>query len=128
MRVELVAGNDTPLSVAGTGAIQAVPFPRGNFAGFFDTILDPAQLIIAAQLERVAEVSAVYVCHDEEGVLHVFSVVPEHTERAYRRLMDAEEQVRDRLSDVSVQFHIRAHQGRRPEAAVPLTSDPIFVR
>lgn len=128
MRVELVAGNDLPFSFVGTGAGTGERSARASSQGFVKAFFEWIPLVVAAELERASDVDAVYVHEDEERVLHVFVVVFEHRPAVYDCLLAAEDSIRARLPDAALHFHVRAHQGRSHREAVPLSSNPLFVR
>lgn len=79
------------------------------------------------QFSSVEAVSALYAERDDEGVLMVFVVVPEHDESVYQQVLDAEHEVRDRIRE-DFELRVRAHQGRNPVRAVPIRSLPLFLR
>ncbi len=130
MRVELVAGSDATgwTFVVASGPETALP-PWGSAAlPEFRASLSREDSVIGLELEQLRQVKAVYVHRDEEGVLHVYTVVPQHESATYSQLIRAEERIRSSLPARSIHFHIRAHQGRQPGRAVPLASEPIFIR
>lgn len=90
--------------------------------------LPVADSAVIEELDRVEAVVAAYSKKDEDGVLHVFSVVANHEGAVYEQVMDAEDRIRFRLPGVAMHFHLRAHQGRGPQAAVPFSCEPLFVR
>jgi hypothetical protein len=83
---------------------------------------------IRRRLASVRAVDAVYVSQDEDGRVHVYSVVSEYGEAAYRKLLKQERLIEEEFPKVPLEFHVRAHQGREPSRAVPFGSQPLFVR
>lgn len=79
-------------------------------------------------LASVRAVDAIYLSHDEDGRVHVYSVVFEYTDDAYRKLLKQERFIEEEFPEVPLEFHVRAHQGREPSRAVPFGSQPLFVR
>jgi hypothetical protein len=128
MRAEFIVGNDLPFSFVAAGDGSEEPSERVGSRGFVKTFFEWIPVVIAAELERVRDTDAVYVHEDEEHVLHVFVVVPEHRPAVYDRVLAAEDHIRTLLPDAALHFHLRAHQGRPHREAVPLSSDPLFVR
>ncbi len=129
MLVEVVAGNDRTLLVGATSGDGQPLTSWSTVALALDQAAsDPTNSVIISELERVEAVAAVYVSEDEDGVLHIFTVVPQHTNEVFDRVLPAEDRIQKRLKDRVLHFHVRAHQGRPPQSAVPLTSEPIYVR
>jgi hypothetical protein len=93
-----------------------------------NVVLPLADHVISSELARVSQIVAAYAQDDEHGTKHVFCVVAEHAPAAYAGVLDAEERITKRLPHLALHTHVRAHQGRSPSAAVPLTSSPIYVR
>ena len=89
--------------------------------------LDPAVNVVVRTLSE-ARPDAIYCDRDQEEILMVFFVVPEHDEDVYERLIAAEEAMREALSSCEVEVRVRAHQGRAYHKAVPLGSTPVYVR
>jgi len=79
------------------------------------------------RLAKVIEVEAVYVNSDEQGTVHVYSVVQEYGQ-FYKRLMRQEQLVERDCPEISFDFHVRARQNRPCELAVPFDAKPIFIR
>jgi hypothetical protein len=129
MLVEVVAGNDRTLLVGAT-TVEAQPLAAWSAVALAldQAVVDTTNSAIVRELERVPDVAAVYVTEDEERVLHVFTVVAKHTNEVFDRILLAEARIEKRLKDRVLHFHVRAHQGRSPQSAVPLTSEPIYVR
>jgi hypothetical protein len=119
------------------------------FTGLPDDVADPAEAALAVTwmhgapgktlvLSRIEHelirafseievVNALYAERDDEDVLMVFVVVPEHDDAVYQRVIDAEHEVRARVHD-DFELRLRAHQGRNPIRAVPIRSLPLFLR
>ncbi len=95
----------------------------------------PAETLVLSKIEHeliqefaaLDSVNALYAERDDEDVLMVFVVVPEHDDSVYQQVMDAEYRLRDRISD-DFELRVRAHQGRNPTRAVPIRSLPLFRR
>lgn len=104
-------------------------------AGEAHAAVSTSHLVALSRLEyelirefvRVPEVSALYAARDDEGVLMVFVVVPEHNDAVYQSVLDADAAVRLRVGD-DFELRVRAHQGRNPVRAVPVRSLPLFYR
>ena len=79
------------------------------------------------RLVKVIEVEAVYVNSDEQGTVHVYSVVQEYGQ-FYKRLMRQEQLIEQDCPEVSFDFHVRARQNRLPYLSVPFDAKPIFIR
>ena len=79
------------------------------------------------RLAKVTEVEAVYVNSDEQGTVHVYSVVQEYGQ-FYKRLMRQEQRVEQDCPEIAFDFHVRARQNRPCELAVPFDAKPIFIR
>ena len=88
----------------------------------------PYERAIRRRLASVRAVDAVYVSRDDDGCVHVYSVVSEYADGAYRKLLKQERLIEKEFPEVPLEFHVRAHQGREPSRAVPFGSQPLFVR
>ena len=119
------------------------------FTGLPDNVADPTEPALAATwmhgapgktlvlsrieheliraFSEIEAVNALYAERDDEDVLMVFVVVPEHDDAVYQRVIDAEHEVRARVND-DFELRLRAHQGRNPIRAVPIRSLPLFLR
>ena len=91
-------------------------------------VLSLADHVICSELARASQMVALYVEDDEIGTKHVYCVVAEHEAAVYAAVVEAEERIARRLPGFPLHTHVRAHQGRPPSAAVPLTSSPIYLR
>jgi len=91
-------------------------------------VLPLADHVISSELARVPQLAAAHAQDDEHETKHAFCVVAEHEPVVYARVLDAEERIAWQLPRLALHTHVRAHQGRSPSAAVPLTSSPIYVR
>jgi hypothetical protein len=80
------------------------------------------------RLSSVDAVRAVFLAADDEGIIHVYSVVPEYDSGFYDELLKQERLVEKEFPHLTFEFHVRAHQGREPARAVPFGSQPLFVR
>jgi hypothetical protein len=88
----------------------------------------PYESAIRRRLASVRAVDAVYVSQEEDGRVHVYSVVSEYADEAYHKLLKQERLIEEAFPEVPLEFHVRAHQGREPSRAVPFGSQPLFVR
>jgi hypothetical protein len=86
-----------------------------------------AETVIASHLQRVAEVSAVFVMRSD-GHLHIFTVIREHRSSSYDRILRKERAIESALRGVELSFSVRAHQGRDPASVVPSSCKLIFRR
>ena len=93
-----------------------------------ETVHHPYQDSVTRHLSKVPDIDAIYILSDDEGVVHVYSVVGEYSSSAYERLLKQERLVEKEFPQVAFEFHTCAHQGRKPFRAVPLGSKPVFVR
>jgi hypothetical protein len=59
---------------------------------------------------------------------HHTSVVPDFSVGIYKKLLNCERMIQNELPGVRFDFHVRAHQGRKPTRAVPLGARAVFVR
>ena len=84
--------------------------------------------LIVFQLSKVPEIQAIFTRTDEEGVCHVYSVVEEHRSAIYQKVMKRERRIERESPEIRFSFRIRAHQGREPSLAVPLSSQLLFTR
>jgi hypothetical protein len=82
---------------------------------------------IRLHLAKVPEVDAVFACQ-ENGVIHVYSVVEEFCESYYKRLLKHEDLIEKAFPKMSFEFHTRAHQGREPHDAAPWDAESVFSR
>src|SRR5260370_450172 len=73
---------------------------------------------IRLHLAKAPGVDAVFVNTASETI-HVYSVVKEHRETYFKGLLRQENQIEKAFSEVSFQFHPRAHQGRKPSESGP---------
>ncbi|HXD88078.1 MAG TPA: hypothetical protein VN641_16440 [Urbifossiella sp.] len=88
---------------------------------------EPYHQPLRDRLHKVKEVDAVYVSTDDAGIVHVYSIVRDFGD-FYERLAKQEHLAQQDCPDVDFEFHVRAHQGRKPYMAVPFESNPVFVR
>lgn len=86
------------------------------------------QRLVASQLSKVVAIEAVFVLVDEDKKIHVYSVVPDFSFGLYKRLVKREEVIEKKLPGMKFDFHVRAHQGRKADRAVPVGALPVFVR
>lgn len=94
--------------------------------------LTPARRAVPELIGRILagmrEVDAVFLLRDGGGVLHVYSVVREFQPEIYGRLLKKERLIEGKLSQIAFEFHVRAHQGREPEEAVPVQAKMVYRR
>src|SRR5438270_756840 len=82
----------------------------------------PHEHALCRRLSRVEAVHAVYLATDDEGTIHVYSVVPDYCSDLYDKLLKQERLVEKQFPQLTFEFHVRAHQGRQPHGAVPFGS------
>jgi hypothetical protein len=83
---------------------------------------------ICRHFSRVREVDAVFVSLDDDGLVHVYSVVPEYRNNLYGKLLKQERRIEGEFAELNFEFHVRAHQGREVVRAVPFGSQLLFKR
>jgi len=86
------------------------------------------QELLAAQISSIPGVDAVFIYADNEGPVHVYSVVEDYSVDIYKQLLNCERKIEKELPGMRLDFHVRAHQGRKPARAAPLGARPVFVR
>lgn len=93
------------------------------------TLARPASWQSAVRLHfaKIPEVDAVFVTADNK-VVHVFSVVHDFDESIYGRLLKKERRIEKEFPEVECEFHLRAHQGRKPHLAAPFGAEAVFER
>lgn len=106
----------------------SAPLARANLRKYETAVLTNQNHILSSMLSELADVDAVFSAKDADNILMVFVVVPEHTDEIYDQIIEIEEKIIDALRDDTIELRIRAHQGRMPVLAVPLNSEPIFIR
>jgi hypothetical protein len=84
--------------------------------------------LLATRLSSIPGIDAAFVYTDDEGPVHVYSVVADFSVGIYKKLLSCERMIEKELPGVRLDFHVRAHQGRKPARAVPLGARPVFVR
>jgi hypothetical protein len=84
--------------------------------------------LLARQLSSVPGIDAVFIYEDNEGLVHVYSLVPDFSFDLYKQLPKRERIIENKFPEIRFEFHIRAHQGRKVAQAVPLEARPVFVR
>jgi len=84
--------------------------------------------VLFRRLSRIDELDAAFISSDDDGMIHVYSVVPDYSDSLYSKLLKQERLVERELPQTRFEFHVRAHQGRESIRAVPYGSKPIFVR
>jgi hypothetical protein len=88
----------------------------------------PCHLSLCRHLSKLPEIDAVFTWTDDCDVVHVYSVVHDFQSKFYDKLMKKERLVERDFPEIPFEFHVRAHQGRKPERAVPVGSEPVFVK
>lgn len=88
----------------------------------------PYELAISRRLSRIREIDAVFVTLDDDRLVHIYSVVPEYRDDLYGKLLKQEGLVEGEFPGLNFEFHLRAHQGRKPGQAVPFGSQLLFER
>ena len=69
----------------------------------------------------VSEVEAVFALLNDNHVLHVWAVVPEHDSSVYRKIYAKEKEIIDQFGHLDFDFNIVPSYGRDPRS---LISDP----
>jgi hypothetical protein len=111
-RVGVVMGNSRAKSISSSG-------PAKQVTGL--------AISMSRHLSKLREVDAVFTWADDGNVIHVYSVVHDFQSRTYKKLLQKERLVERDFPEISFEFHVRAHQGRNPEHAVPVGSESVFV-
>jgi hypothetical protein len=83
---------------------------------------------LASTLSSLDEIDAVFVAIDEDGVCHVYSVVDQHRPEIAEKIIPSEDKIQSLFLNVLFNFRIGAAQGRPPSQAVPIHSQPVFIR
>jgi hypothetical protein len=76
---------------------------------------------------KIPEIDAVFTASDN-NVVHVFSVVREFKDSVYDKLLKKERLIEKAFPEISFEYHVRAHQGRKPSLAVPFGAEAVFLR
>ena len=84
--------------------------------------------VIRRILSKAQNVEAVFLLTDDADVVHVFSVVREFQSKLYDELLKKERAVEKVLPEIVFEFHVRAHQGRKPAQAVPCEAELVYAR
>jgi hypothetical protein len=84
--------------------------------------------VIRRVLSKAPEIEAVFLLTDDANVVHVFSVVREFQSKLYDKLLKKERAIEMVLPEVLLEFHVRAHQGRKPAQAVPFEAELVYAR
>jgi len=79
-------------------------------------------------LSKVPEIEAVFLLADSANVVHIFSVVREFQSKIYDKLLKKEKLIERDAPEIAFEFHVRAHQGRKPAAAVPFEATLVHAR
>ena len=82
---------------------------------------------IKRHLSHIPGIDAIYLSI-ANGIVHVYSVAADYTERVYGPLTAQERLIEMDFPAVQFDFHLRAHQGREPAEAVPTESELVFER
>ncbi|HEV3237984.1 MAG TPA: hypothetical protein VGZ25_13415 [Gemmataceae bacterium] len=83
---------------------------------------------LVSTLSTVDEIGAVFVVIDEDGICHVYSVVDQHNPEVALKIMTQEDKIQELFPTMLFNFRVRAAQGRAPSQAVPIHSQPLFIR
>jgi len=75
----------------------------------------------------ISEIDAIFASADNSAI-HLYSVVREFDESLYGRLLKKEGRLEKEFPELSFDFHVRAHQGRKPYLAVPFGAELVFAR
>jgi hypothetical protein len=84
--------------------------------------------VIRRVLCKAPEIEAVFLLTDDACVVHVFSVVREFQSKFYDKLLKKEHAIEHALPEILFEFHLRAHQGRKPVQAVPFEAELVYAR
>ena len=84
--------------------------------------------LVASQLSNIPGIDAVFIYGNDDGLVHVYSVVPEFSFGLYKRLAKRERIIEKSLPQLRFDFHVRAHQGRKATRVVPIGARAVFVR
>jgi hypothetical protein len=87
-----------------------------------------AEVVIRRDLGKAPEIEAVFLLTDDANIVHVFSVVREFRTAFYDKLLKKEQTIEKLLPEVVFEFHLRAHQGRKPALAVPFDAELLYSR
>lgn len=88
---------------------------------------EPWREAVRRRLAKVPEVDAVFV-RQENGTVHVYSVVEDFDEAYYARLLKQEDLIEKAAPKVAFEFHTWVHQGRNPSESGPPFSELVFLR
>lgn len=130
----IVASNDGTVS-AGYGSHEAGCEDDSIASTTTWTLGSPRKTLVLSRIEHelirafstIDAVNALYAERDDDGVLMVFVVVPQHDDAAYQQVIAAEYGVRARINE-DFELRVRAHQGRNTVRAVPIRSLPLFLK
>jgi len=89
---------------------------------------NPYQSSVSKHLSKIPEIDAVFLLTDEDNIVHVYSVTREFQERMYDKLIKQQNRVEQDFPGTIFDFHVRAHQGRQANRAVPFGCEPVFLR
>jgi hypothetical protein len=88
----------------------------------------PYEQAIRRHLAPIQAVCAVYVSIEDDGLVHVYSIVPEFRPDLTEQLLKRENRIAREHPETQFEFHTRAHQGRDVRRVAPVESEPVFVR
>ena len=89
---------------------------------------DSYEGLVARQLSNIPSIEAVFVYEDDDGLVHVYSVVPDFSFDLYKKLHSRERKIEKEFPEATFDFHVRAHQGRKADQAVPIEARAVFIR
>ena len=89
---------------------------------------DSYQDAITRHLSKIPQIDAVFLLTDDTNVVHVFSVVREFQSTIYNKLLKKEGVIEKKFREIAFEFHVRAHQGRKPAEAVPFEAELVYRR
>jgi hypothetical protein len=92
------------------------------------SISAPYYHALVSSLSKVHEIEAVFVATDEDGICHVYSVVDQHNPEVALKIMTQEDKIQELFPTMLFNFRVRAAQGRTSSQAVPIHSQPLFIR
>lgn len=91
----------------------------GPFTGFSEAA--------RSRLQTVPEVDAAFCSLDPLGhVYHIYALVAELDDQVVDRLMVHESALELQFPNLRLEFHVRAHQGRKTTILVPTGSTPLL--
>src|SRR2546425_8467903 len=85
------------------------------------------QELLAAQISSIPGVDAVFIYADNDGPVHVYSVVEDYSVEIYKKLLNCDRKIEKELPGMRLDFHVRAHHSKKPARVIPLGARPAIV-